>query len=1354
MKDLKLGEVTRKTFAKREEKLSIPNLNEIQKKSFEKLLSERLEYVFSNYFPIGDEEGELEFRYKGFTLSDSEMYFPKTTNVSSKKVAFDWLEIPGLNYGEGVDKEYDSHNFELISLARGLSYAKTLKIKIELFDKINKIVIDTAEILLTDKFPIITDRGTFIINGVERVIVSQLVRSPDLYVTKEKDKANNEDKISGQIMPARGTRITAEHRYDERDNFSGQKDLVNAIKNNLSATEQEDMKDILESDEEIIRKVYAGEVKTAKTYVSEVKKEVRRNQIKLQLDSSRKVSLIAFAHVLGLNKTDISQFMGDNRVMRDNMVVEDVSCFDEAVAALVNAQIISVSTTSVSDVDYKKDIDNILDHIEEKGNKVSEDISNYFDELTNEEIDALVVTSIESDYPAEVKKFFRLCNENDTNIESTLIKRNELTYRSKRKVFEEMTNRFFGRGYNFGNVGRYKFNLKADLVKNTTLKINSRLYGLVIAEDMISPKDSSLVITEGTKIDDSNIELVHTILNDGFGMYTHNIVNGELGMNESYDFQRVKVLTNNYDDVMYVYGTVNSDDDKMELGLDDILVFFNYIIAISYGIGKLDDKDHLGNRRVRLVGELIEQEVSKGLYEIERRVRRYGFATIKNDTDENKIKRSFVTTSFDTAITSFYTSSQLSQFIDQTNPLAEMTTKRRLSALGPGGISRERATMEVRDVHSTHYGRICPIESPEGGNIGLISSLTVFAQINDKGFIETPYIKVNKKFDNEGNYVTSYVTEDIEYFSAIEEDGICIGQSTIDYIQETGEIKTLLVPSRKNGVNDIRPLAEIDYVEISPKQIFSAGTGLIPFLEHDDANRALMGANMQRQAVPLMISTSATVATSMEHYIGKSTGSVIIATEAGKVVSVNSAEIKVESESGHVERYALTKYRRTNQSTIINQHPIVKLGQKVKLGQVIADGNAIEQGELALGKDVTVAFLTWDGYNYEDAIIISDRLVKEDVYTSIHLEEYECQVIQTKLGTSKVTRDIPNVGEEAKKHLDPNGIVIEGTFVQEGDILVGKVVPKAKNEPTAEEKLLYDILGEKAREVKDESLKVEHGGGGIVQKVVVLDADEHNLQLPSEVKGIVKVYVAQKRKIQEGDKMAGRHGNKGVISRVLPAEDMPHLEDGTPVDIMLNPLGVPSRMNIGQVLEMHLGMIGKRTNVKFATEVFESLGDANLTDLLEDAGMKETGKFPLIDGRTGEHFDKDVTVGVMHILKLSHMVEDKMHARSIGSYSLVTQQPLGGKAQFGGQRFGEMEVWALEAYGAANVLQEMMTSKSDDIFGRSKMYEALIKSEQYDEVVVPESYNVLLNEIHGLGIDLAMFDENEEEIKLTDIIQY
>ncbi len=1314
MQELKLGQNIRKNFSNRIEKLDIPNLSDIQIGSYRKLEEERLEYVFENYFPIRDEEGEVEFRYKGFFFDEPEFI---------------------------LEDEIEYKN-------RGLNYTRPLKIKIELYDLKEDVQIEEKDVILCE-LPVITNSGTFIVNGVERVIVSQLVRSPGLYVTKEKDKPSNEEKLTGQIMPARGTRLSITSRFS-RNIFSGEQDLAVKIRKELSEEEIANLGEDFDNDEKLI--AYKNS-KISGDKSSAEKKEMEKNAIKFQFDASKKVSLLSFMYLLGLDSENIMNVLGNNRLVRSNLTVEKTNTFAKAAEAFNEAQIIS-TTPLETDIDYKKDVDNIFGSLAERGIEIPAEVENYFDATSNEQLDLEILKAIDNGYNEEFKAFFKLCKKSSMNEDTTLLKRKEHSYRQMRKIYEELVGRFEGRGYNFGDVGRLKFNSKVDLVQNARLSVNSRFYGVRLAETVAS-KDGSLVIEEGTQINQTNLKDLEQILAEGYGLFTEVIAHDALGINREIELQKVKVYSPMYKgEVIDILGRTNADATKMDLELEDILVYLNYFVGQIYGIGKNDDKDHLSNRRVRLVGELVEQEISKGLYDIERRIHRYGFTSVKDKSVENKIAKSFVTTSFNTAIQSFFSSSQLSQFMDQTNPLAELTNKRRLSALGPGGISRERATMEVRDVHTTHYGRICPIESPEGGNIGLISSLTVYGRINDLGFIETPYIKVNKKYDNNGNYVTSYVTDQIEYVSAIDEDRFCVGQSTVLVNEETGEIMSKQVPSRFNGNNDLRDLEKIDFIEISPKQIFSAGTGLIPFLEHDDANRALMGANMQRQAVPLMISNSPIVGTSMEHHIGKDSSAVVNAKCDGTVTKVTSKGITVVDAEGNEHYHKLIKYLRTNQSTILNQSPIVKIGDKVTKFQVIADGNGMENGELALGKNATVAFLTWDGYNYEDAIIISDRLVKEDVYTSIHITEYVCEVLQTKLGPSQITRDIPNVGEEAKKHLDENGIVVAGTKVEAGDILVGKVVPKAKTEKSPEEKLLFDILGEKTSDVKDESMRIEHGGGGIVQKVLVYDAEKDNLDVPSEVKKVVKVYVAQKRKIQEGDKMAGRHGNKGVISKVLPREDMPYLEDGTPVDIMLNPLGVPSRMNVGQVLEMHLGMVGKMLGYKFATEVFEGASNDDLQALMAEAGIQSDGKSKLFDGRTGEKFDKDVTVGVMYILKLSHMVEDKMHARSIGPYSLVTQQPLGGKAQFGGQRFGEMEVWALEAYGAANTLQELLTLKSDDIFGRSKMYDATLKSEKFEDVVVPESYNVLLNEIHGLGIDLGMYDSSGEEIKITDIIEY
>ncbi len=1322
MNKIKLGINERYNFSNRKTRMDVPNLNDIQTASYQKMIDKNLDKIFVNYFPVGDDEGNFEIRYKGFSFDEPDRYFDDII-------------------------EYKN---------RGLNYTKPLKLHLELFNLKDGLSVQEQEIFLAD-LPQITERGTFIINGVERVIVSQLVRSPDLYVTKDRDKGQRDEKLVGQVMPSRGTRISIEQRYSNNI-YSMLEDICNQIRNLELATPTELAElddDILENNEKLINAVLNDQIKGAKKHISEIKKELRKNFVKLQFDSSRKVNLTSFFKILGLQHENMVSFLGDTRFVRDMINTDGDNDFNKAVNEFFVAQITSQGMSGLESIDFTKDIDNILHNVEKRGAdaKAIAKIENGILRLTDAQIRQMIIDEINTGVASdEIAEFMKFCDTNKYNKENTLIKKVQHNIENKRKLINDVNARFFeGRSYFFGEVGRYKFNFKADLVKNSMMNVNSRFYGITVAEDLIHKKDKTIKIPAGTTITTKNIDALTAILESGFGHFSETVFNSELGINEEVKLQRVLVHTPLYNEVFPIIGTIDSDDEEMNLKLNDIIVYFNYFFGLIHGVGKLDDRDHLGNRRVRLVGELVEQEFSRGLYDIERNIRRYGFQNIDDDSNGNVIGKIFTTNRFNNGLQRFFASSQLSQFMDQVNPLAELTNKRRLSALGPGGISRDRATMDVRDVHFTHYGRVCPIESPEGGNIGLMSSLTVYARINDKGFIESPYLKVTKKFDKDGNFLSAFVSEQPEYLTAIEESRFCVGQSTIKIDDNTNKILENDIPSRYNGQNEIRPLETIDYIEISPKQVFSAGAGLIPFLENDDVTRALMGANMQRQAVPLMINESPIVGTSMEHHVGKDSSSVVNAKEAGKVVAVNSEMISIKGKE-ETKDYKLIKYRRTNNGTTLNQSPIVKLGDKVSENQVIADGTGLKNGELALGKNAVVAFLTWDGYNYEDAIIVSDRLVTEDVYTSIHIEEYVCEVLQTKLGTSQITRDIPNVSDDAKKHLDADGIVIEGTRVEPGDILVGKVTPKGKSDLSEEEKLLYDIFGEKTKDVKDESLRIQNGGGGIVQKILVYDADE--IDAASEVKKIVKVYVAQKRKIQEGDKMAGRHGNKGVISKILPREDMPYLEDGTPVDIMLNPLGVPSRMNIGQVLEMHLGITGKMLGMQFATEVFEGATEEELLSLMEEAGIKDTGKFSLVDGRTGEKFDKDVTVGVMYIMKLSHMVEDKMHARAIGPYSLVTQQPLGGKAQFGGQRFGEMEVWALEAYGAAHTLQELLTVKSDDIFGRSKKYDSILRNENYDETVLTESFNVLMNEIQGLGIDMGMFDEEDNEVKITDLIEF
>jgi DNA-directed RNA polymerase subunit beta len=777
--------------------------------------------------------------------------------------------------------------------------------------------------------------------------------------------------------------------------------------------------------------------------------------------------------------------------------------------------------------------------------------------------------------------------------------------------------------------------------------------------------------------------------------------------------------------------------DIKHLTKEDIVATIKHLILLMKGEGKADDIDHLGNRRLRSVGELLQNQFRIGLSRMERVVKeRMTIQDVDVITPQMLINiRPIVA-----AIKEFFGSSQLSQFMDQTNPLAELTHKRRLSALGPGGLSRERAGFEVRDVHYSHYGRMCPIETPEGPNIGLIGSLSSYARVNEFGFIETPYRKVDKE--------TGKVTDEIVYMSADEEDNYVIAQANAPLDDEGRFINPKVNVRYADEILEV-PVSQVDYMDVSPKQVVSIATALIPFLEHDDANRALMGANMQRQAVPLLKTDAPLVGTGMEYKIAKDSGVVVSALNSGVAERVTASEIVIRTDEGELDHYKLDKFIRSNQGTCINQRPIISKGERVEKGQVIADGPSTEHGELALGRNVLIAFMTWEGYNYEDAILISNKLVKEDYFTSIHIEEYECDARDTKLGPEEITRDIPNVGEDVLKDLDERGIIRIGAEVRPGDILVGKVTPKGETELTAEERLLRAIFGEKAREVRDTSLRVPHGEAGKIVDVKVFTR-ENGDELAPGVNQIVRVYIAQKRKISEGDKMAGRHGNKGVISRILPEEDMPFLPDGTPIEIVLNPLGVPSRMNIGQVLETHLGWAARALGIHVATPVFDGATEEDIVEILEEANLPRNGKTILYDGRTGEPFDSEITVGYMYMLKLAHLVDDKIHARSTGPYSLVTQQPLGGKAQFGGQRFGEMEVWALEAYGASYTLQEILTVKSDDIVGRVKTYEAIVKGENVPEPGVPESFKVLIKELQSLALDVKVLSEDDQEIEIQD----
>ncbi|MCI6899477.1 MAG: DNA-directed RNA polymerase subunit beta [Bacilli bacterium] len=888
----------------------------------------------------------------------------------------------------------------------------------------------------------------------------------------------------------------------------------------------------------------------------------------------------------------------------------------------------------------------------------------------------------------------------------------------------QIITRFFDEfRYDLARVGRYKFNRK--------LNVLDRMLDQVLAEDVTN--NGEVVLEKGTKITKANIDVLKEALANGFGLK-------EVKVNEELDqynkVQIVKIVNpNDKKKKIDVIGNDQSIDVK-RLTISDVYASVSYYLNLLQGVGNFDEIDHLGNRRIRQVGELLQNQFRIGVSRMERVVReRMTTQEMEEVTPKTLINIRPVTA----AMKEFFGSSQLSQFMDQTNPIAELTNKRRLSALGPGGLSRDRAGVEVRDVNSSHYGRICPIESPEGPNIGLITSLASYAKIDEYGFIMTPYRKV----------VNCQITDDVHYLTADEELDYIISQSTVD-TDESNKITSELVNARFRGENILAKPEQVDYIDVSPQQVVSVTTSCIPFLEHDDATRASMGANMQRQAMPLIKTEAPYVGTGVEFIAAKDSGVEVIAKNDGIVEYVDAKKVVVKTKEGK-DTYKLANFELANSSICSHQRPIVHVGDKVKADKtILADGNSTDKGELALGKNMTVAFMTFNGYNYEDAVILNENLVKDDKYTSLHLEDYEMQCRETKLGPEEITRDIPNVSEEARRNLDENGIITIGTEVKEGDILVGKVTPKGMAELTSEEKLLHAIFGEKTREVRDTSLRVPHGGDGIVHDIKIYSRKDND-ELPAGVSKVIRVYIIQKRKIQVGDKMSGRHGNKGVISLILPQEDMPYLPDGTPVDIMLNPQGVPSRMNFGQILEIHMGMACKKLGVHIATPVFDGAHIDDIKAMMKEAGMDEDGKTVLYDGRTGEPFDHRIAVGVMYMIKLHHMVDDKLHARSTGPYSLVTQQPLGGKAQFGGQRFGEMEVWALYAYGAAHTLQEILTVKSDDVIGRVKVYESIIKGQEINQAGVPESFRVLMKEFQALGLDISIINDDGETLQLKEI---
>ncbi len=1221
MHPVKVGNNIRMSYSKQKEVLEMPNLIEVQKDSYQWFLKEGLKEVFDDISPIADYSGHLSLEFVDFVLCEDD-----------------------IKYTIEECKERDA------------TYAAPLKVKVRLHNKENN-EINEHDIFMGD-LPLMTETGTFVINGAERVIVSQLVRSPGIYYAIDHDKIGKK-LFSSTVIPNRGAWL--EYETDSNDVF----------------------------------------------YV--------------RVDRNRKVPITTFIRALGYGTNEeIKQLFGEEPKILASLAKDPSTAKDPS--------------------------------------------GSYQDGLLE------LYKKLRPGEPLAVE-----------NAESLL-----------HSMF------FDPRRYDLAKVGRYKFNKK--------LAFRNRIVGYVLTEDVVDKSTGEIIATAGTQVtnelaiqiqnaavqsvmvqaDERNVKVISNMMVD-LSYYAPELDKRALGVTEEVYYPVLKRILDENPTTEELKEAIRKNISELipkHITKEDIIASINYNIHLEYGIGGPDDIDHLGNRRIRAVGELLQNQYRIGLSRMERVVReRMTTQDQEGISPQSLINIKPVTA----AVKEFFGSSQLSQFMDQHNPLGELTHKRRLSALGPGGLSRDRAGFEVRDVHYSHYGRMCPVETPEGPNIGLINSLATYARINEYGFIEAPYRKVDKS-----DPMNPRVTDEVIYLTADEEDKYVVAQANAE-LDENGYFVGNSISGRYKEETSQYEKSKIDLMDVSPKMVFSVATALIPFLENDDANRALMGANMQRQAVPLLMTEAPVVGTGIEAKAAIDSGVCVIAKKSGIVERVSAKEIVIKNDDGSKSSYRLIKFAKSNQGTCINQRPIVNKGNKITEGQVIADGPSTSNGELALGKNPLIGFMTWEGYNYEDAVLLSERLVQEDIYTSVHIEEYEAEARDTKLGPEEITRDVPGVGDDALKDLDERGIIRIGAEVRAGDILVGKVTPKGETELTAEERLLRAIFGEKAREVRDTSLRVPHGEYGIIVDAKVFTR-ENGDELSPGVNETVRVYIAQKRKIQVGDKMAGRHGNKGVVSRVLPVEDMPFLPNGRPLDIVLNPLGVPSRMNIGQVLEIHLSLAAKVLGIDIATPVFDGANEFDIMDTLEIANdyanstweefenkykdvldpyimdylqkhpenreewkgvpINRDGKVRLRDGRTGEYFDGAVTVGFMHYLKLHHLVDDKIHARSTGPYSLVTQQPLGGKAQFGGQRFGEMEVWALEAYGAAYILQEILTVKSDDVTGRVKTYEAIIKGENISEPGIPESFKVLLKELQSLALDVTVLDENGEEVKMTESIDY
>ena len=1184
--DVLYGKTLRKSYARTPEIMDMPNLLEIQKSSYKWFLNTGLKEVFQDVDSVTDYSGNLELSFIDYSMNDA----PKYSEEECK--------------------------------ARDATYARPLKVRVRLRNKETE-EIKEQEIFMGD-FPVMTEGGTFIINGAERVIVSQIVRSPGVYFGRDVDKSMM-NIYTSTVIPYHGAWL--EYETDGNDMFN------------------------------------------------------------VRIDKNRKLPITWFLRAMGAyDETKPATWL---------------SCVDEkTVGAVTNERLKEI---------YGED-DRILFTI---------------DKDTAKDRDECLI---------EIYKKLRPGDPPTVESAETLLE--GLFYDRRR--------------YELSNVGRYKFNKK--------LSLYPRIAGQELASIVSDPATGEILAEPGEilsrerarEIEEAGVVMLDLmvdgkkvrVLSNGMADMKHFLPDldpAELGIKEKVRGIILRELMDQYSGDALKDAIREHLDELVPKHIiaDDIFASVNYLNCLACGLGEPDDIDHLGNRRVRCVGELLQNQFRIGFSRMERVIReRMTLQDLDIVTPQSLINIRPVTA----AIKEFFGSSPLSQFMDQTNPLSELTHKRRMSALGPGGLSRERASFDVRDVHYSHYGRLCPIETPEGPNIGLINYLASYARANEYGFLVAPFRRVEKG--------TCRLTDDITYMTADVEDQYIVAQAS-EPVDENGCLKNKRITCRhRNDTIEVNR-EEVDYIDVSPKMMVSIATAMIPFLENDDANRALMGANMQRQAVPLMTTQAPIVATGIEHKCAVDSGVCVLAEGDGTVTRVDATRIGVRYDSGVSKDYKLIKFARSNQGTCINQRPIVSVGDRVQNGDVLADGPSTSDGEISLGKNILVGYMNWEGYNYEDAILLNERLVMEDVFTSIHVEEYECDARDTKLGPEEITRDIPGVGDDALKYLDERGIIMIGAEVTAGDILVGKVTPKGETDLTAEERLLRAIFGEKAREVRDTSLKVPHGESGIIVDVKVFTREAGDEMNPG-VNQVVRVYIAQKRKISVGDKMAGRHGNKGVVSRILPREDMPYLPDGTPLDIVLNPLGVPSRMNIGQVLEVHLGYAAQALGWKVATPIFNGANEFTIRETLKQAGLREDGKSEMYDGRTGEKFDNDVTVGWVYFLKLHHLVDDKIHARSTGPYSLVTQQPLGGKAQFGGQRFGEMEVWALEAYGAAYTLQEILTVKSDDVTGRVKTYEAIVKGNNIPQPGVPESFKVLIKELQSLCLDVRVLDEEGNEIELKD----